>query len=58
MPESSTVPAIQAESIDKVFGNDADRVVALNRVSVAIDPPSTTPPNKNSSPASEANKRP
>ncbi|MBT8444805.1 MAG: ABC transporter ATP-binding protein [Gammaproteobacteria bacterium] len=37
MPDSNTVPAIQAEAIDKVFGNDADRVVALNRVTVAIE---------------------
>ena len=37
MAESAAVPAIQVESVDKIFGNDADRVVALNRVSVAIE---------------------
>ena len=37
MAENAAVPAIQVESVDKIFGNDADRVVALNRVSVAIE---------------------
>jgi spermidine/putrescine transport system ATP-binding protein len=37
MDDTTATPAIQAESVDKVFGNDADRVVALNRVSVAIE---------------------
>ena len=36
MVDTAAVPAIQVESVDKIFGNDADRVVALNRVSVAI----------------------
>ncbi len=30
-------PAIQIESVDKIFGGEADRVVALNQVSVAIE---------------------
>ena len=37
MVESAAIPAIQVESLDKIFGNHADRVVALNRVSVAIE---------------------
>ena len=37
MMETAAVPAIQVESVDKIFGNAADRVVALNRVSVAIE---------------------
>ena len=37
MVANAAVPAIQVESVDKIFGNDADRVVALNRVSVAIE---------------------
>ena len=37
MAETSASPAIQVDTVDKVFGNDADRVVALNRVSVAIE---------------------
>ena len=36
MTETNALPAIQAEAVDKVFGNDADRVVALNRVTVDI----------------------
>ncbi len=37
MADNTAVPAIQVEAVDKVFGNDADRVVALNQVSVAIE---------------------
>ncbi len=37
MPANGEVPAIRVEEVDKIFGNDADRVVALNRVSVAIE---------------------
>ena len=37
MVQTTAVPAIQVESVDKIFGNDVDRVVALNRVSVAIE---------------------
>ena len=37
MADTAAIPAIQVEAVDKIFGNDADRVVALNRVTVAIE---------------------
>jgi len=37
MADTAAIPAIQVEAVDKIFGSDADRVVALNRVSVAIE---------------------
>jgi len=36
MADTSLLPAIQVEAVDKIFGQGDDRVVALDRVSVAI----------------------
>ena len=36
MVDTAELSAIQAEAVDKIFGKDANRVVALNQVSIWI----------------------